>query len=70
MPKNISDKTKTGFKNDISYNSGFSYGYNKDNSINSKRKNAHKSNEHFEKEKKQVSYNYIFYYKKYHFIVA
>ena len=31
-----------------------SYGYNKDNSINSKKKNAHKSSEHFEKEKKTV----------------
>ena len=62
MPKNISDKSKAGNKNDYSNNSGISYGYNKDNSINSKKRNVHKSNEHFEKEKKQVSYIYIYNY--------
>ena len=55
IPKNISEKSKLGdnkgFKLDYSNNS---YGYNKDNSINSKKKNAHKSSEHFEKEKKTV----------------
>lgn len=59
MPKNISDKQKTGNKIDYSNNSGLSY-YN--NSINSKKKNSHKSNEHFEKEKKAVSYKNIFNY--------
>jgi hypothetical protein len=58
IPKNISEKSKLGdnkgFKLDYSNNSGMSYGYNKDNSINSKKKNAHKSSEHFEKEKKTV----------------
>ena len=62
MPKNITDKAKGGYKNDISNNSGISYGFNKDNSINSKKKNLNKSNEHFEKDKKQVSFNYLFYY--------
>ena len=40
IPKNISEKSKLGdnkgFKLDYSNNSGMSYGYNKDNSINSK----------------------------------
>ena len=56
IPKNISDKSKygdnKGSKWDYSNNSGMSYGYN--NSINSKKKNAHKSTEHFEKEKVKV----------------
>ena len=63
MPKNIVDKTKTGgnkgFKLDYSNNS---YGYN-NNSINSKKKNANKSNEHFEKEKKIVRITIIYIFK-------
>lgn len=62
MPKNISDKNRSGDNKGYS-NSGYGYGYNEDNSIRSKKKNTHKSNEHFEKEKKAVSiiyYNILF----------
>ena len=63
IPKNISDKTKYGANTGFSNYSGFSYGgYNKDNSTNSKKRNAHKSSEHFEKEKKSVSKILIFMY--------
>ena len=59
MPKNITDKTKTGGNKDYKLDySNNSYGYN-NNSINSKKKNAHKSSEHFEKEKKVVSLVYF-----------
>ena len=56
IPKNISEKSKLGEnKSKLDYsNNSRSYGYNKDNSINSKKKNLHKSSEHFEKEKKTV----------------
>ncbi len=59
MPKNITDKTKTGGNkgNKLDYSNN-SYGYN-NNSINSKKKNANKSSEHFEKEKKVVSINIL-----------
>jgi hypothetical protein len=45
MPKNVANKSKQG-----NYK-GYS-NYNEDNSIKNKKKNPHKSNEHFEKDKK------------------
>ena len=66
MPKNVSDKNKSGeksFKSDNNNNSGIGYGYYEEGPLRNKKKNAHRSTEHFEKEKKAVSYfnkiNYI-----------
>ena len=65
MPKNVADKNKS-FKSDYSNNnSGLGHGYYEEGSLRNKKKNAHKSTEHFEKEKKVVSYmnlNVILYF--------
>ena len=56
MPKNVADKNKS-FKSDYSNNnSGLGHGYYEEGSLRNKKKNPHKSTEHFEKEKKVVSY--------------
>ena len=65
MPKNVADKNKS-FKSDYSNNnSGLGHGYYEEGSLRNKKKNPHKSTEHFEKEKKVVSYmnlNIILYF--------
>ena len=56
MPKNVSDKSKS-FKSDYANNnSGLGQGYYEEGSLRNKKRNPLKSNEHFEKEKKVVSY--------------
>ena len=65
MPKNVADKNKS-FKSDYSNNnSGLGHGYYEEGSLRNKKKNPHKSSEHYEKEKKVVSYmnlNVILYF--------
>jgi hypothetical protein len=56
MPKNVADKNKS-FKSDYSNNnSGLGHGYYEEGTLRNKKKNPNKSTEHFEKEKKVVSY--------------
>ena len=62
MPKNASEKYAGENKGLKSEGLGF---YEKDNSVASKKKNAHKSSDKFEKEKKSVSqtkFKIFFYY--------